>query len=128
MVDAGVRVFSDDGNCVPTARLLRNALTYVRNTWGNSGDAIALGEVNKFRKDVVAPAPSPFETGHGRTGQQANAALRARRNERLQMPGVANLRQFREPIRRRSSTAHRWNSSRGRRAGRRTERPGSQGT
>jgi len=30
MVDAGVRVFSDDGNCVPTARLLRNALTYVR--------------------------------------------------------------------------------------------------
>jgi dihydroorotase len=30
MVDAGVRVFSDDGNCVPTARLLRNALTYVK--------------------------------------------------------------------------------------------------
>jgi dihydroorotase len=30
MVEAGVRVFSDDGHCVPTARLLRNALTYVR--------------------------------------------------------------------------------------------------
>jgi dihydroorotase len=30
MVDAGVRVFSDDGNCVPNARLLRNALTYAR--------------------------------------------------------------------------------------------------
>jgi dihydroorotase len=30
MVEAGVRVFSDDGNCVPTARMLRNALTYVR--------------------------------------------------------------------------------------------------
>jgi dihydroorotase len=30
MVDAGVRVFSDDGNAVPTARLLRNALTYAR--------------------------------------------------------------------------------------------------
>ncbi len=30
MVQAGVRVFSDDGNCVPTARMLRNALTYVR--------------------------------------------------------------------------------------------------
>ena len=28
MVDAGVRVFSDDGHAVPTARLLRNALVY----------------------------------------------------------------------------------------------------
>ena len=30
MVEAGVRVFSDDGRCVPTARVLRNALTYAR--------------------------------------------------------------------------------------------------
>jgi len=30
MVDAGVRVFSDDGRSVPTARLLRNALTYAK--------------------------------------------------------------------------------------------------
>ena len=30
MVDAGVRVFSDDGRCVPTARLLRNALVYAK--------------------------------------------------------------------------------------------------
>jgi dihydroorotase len=30
MVAAGVRVFSDDGRCVPTARVLRNALTYAR--------------------------------------------------------------------------------------------------
>ena len=30
MVAAGVRVFSDDGHCVPTARTLRNALTYAR--------------------------------------------------------------------------------------------------
>lgn len=30
MVQAGVRVFSDDGNCVPTARTLRNALTYAK--------------------------------------------------------------------------------------------------
>jgi len=30
MVAAGVRVFSDDGRCVPTARILRNALTYAR--------------------------------------------------------------------------------------------------
>lgn len=28
MVAAGVRVFSDDGRCVPTARTVRNALTY----------------------------------------------------------------------------------------------------
>lgn len=30
MVAAGVRVFSDDGNYVPTARILRNALTYAK--------------------------------------------------------------------------------------------------
>ncbi len=30
MVAAGVRVFSDDGRAVPTARMLRNALTYAR--------------------------------------------------------------------------------------------------
>jgi dihydroorotase len=30
MYEAGVRVFSDDGRCVPTARVLRNALTYLR--------------------------------------------------------------------------------------------------
>ena len=30
MVESGVRVFSDDGRSVPTARLLRNALTYVK--------------------------------------------------------------------------------------------------
>jgi dihydroorotase len=30
MVDAGVRIFSDDGRSVPTARLLRNALTYAK--------------------------------------------------------------------------------------------------
>jgi dihydroorotase len=30
MVEAGVRVFSDDGRCVPTARMLRNALVYAK--------------------------------------------------------------------------------------------------
>ena len=30
MFEAGVRLFSDDGRCVPDARVLRNALTYVR--------------------------------------------------------------------------------------------------
>ena len=30
MVEAGVRVFSDDGNCVPSARVLRNAMIYAK--------------------------------------------------------------------------------------------------
>lgn len=30
MVEAGVRMFSDDGRCVPNARMLRNVLTYAR--------------------------------------------------------------------------------------------------
>jgi len=30
MVEAGVRVFSDDGHCVPSARVLRNALEYAK--------------------------------------------------------------------------------------------------
>jgi dihydroorotase len=30
MVGAGVRMFSDDGRCVPTSRVLRNALTYAK--------------------------------------------------------------------------------------------------
>jgi dihydroorotase len=30
MVAAGVRIFSDDGHCVPNARILRNALTYAK--------------------------------------------------------------------------------------------------
>jgi dihydroorotase len=30
MVEAGVHMFSDDGRCVPTARLLRNALVYAK--------------------------------------------------------------------------------------------------
>jgi nitrite reductase (NO-forming) len=44
-----------------TDEQVANVLTYVRNTWGNSGDATAVEEVSKFRKDVVAPAPSAFE-------------------------------------------------------------------
>ncbi len=34
MAEAGVRLFSDDGRCVPTARTLRNALTYARTFEG----------------------------------------------------------------------------------------------
>ena len=39
MVDAGVRIFSDDGRCVPTARLLRNVLVY-----GKAFDDIVIAE------------------------------------------------------------------------------------
>jgi dihydroorotase len=39
MVQAGVRVFSDDGRCVPSARLLRNALVY-----GKAFDDIVIAE------------------------------------------------------------------------------------
>jgi dihydroorotase len=39
MVEAGVRVFSDDGRCVPTARLLRNALVY-----GKAFDEVVFAE------------------------------------------------------------------------------------
>lgn len=34
-------------------------LTYSRNSWGNSGSAVAVEEVGKLRKDIAAPAPSP---------------------------------------------------------------------
>jgi dihydroorotase len=40
MVEAGVRLFSDDGTSVPTARLLRNALVYVQAF----GDDVVLAE------------------------------------------------------------------------------------
>jgi nitrite reductase (NO-forming) len=40
---------------------IANVLTYVRNTWGNSGDAVATEEVTKLRRDAAAPAPNPYE-------------------------------------------------------------------
>ena len=40
MVEAGVRVFTDDGRCVPTARVLRNALSYAQGV--RRGDRRAL--------------------------------------------------------------------------------------
>ncbi len=58
MVEAGVRVFSDDGNCVPTARMLRNALTYAK----------------AFPQEVViadhCEDPSLVEDGHMHEGVQ----------------------------------------------------------
>jgi nitrite reductase (NO-forming) len=34
---------------------IANVLTYVRNTWGNSGDAVTVEEVAKIRKEAPAP-------------------------------------------------------------------------
>ena len=61
MVEAGVRVFSDDGNCVPTARMLRNALVYAK----------------AFPPEVViadhCEDPSLVEGGHMHEGAHASA-------------------------------------------------------
>jgi dihydroorotase len=56
MVEAGVRMFSDDGRAIPTARLLRNALRYVKAF----GDDVVLAE--------HAEDPSLVEGGHMHEG------------------------------------------------------------
>ena len=38
-----------------TDEQVANVLTYVRNTWGNSGDAVTPEEVAKVRKDAPVP-------------------------------------------------------------------------
>jgi nitrite reductase (NO-forming) len=40
-----------------------NVLTYVRNSWGNSGEAVSIEEVSKLRKELAptAVAKSEFE-------------------------------------------------------------------
>jgi dihydroorotase len=58
MVDAGVRLFSDDGRCVPSARVLRNALTYVRAFEGvviaeHCEDA-SLGEGGQMHEGLIS--------------------------------------------------------------------------
>ncbi len=56
MVEAGVRIFSDDGRSVPTARLLRNALVYAQAF----GGGVVLAE--------HAEDPSLVEDGHMHEG------------------------------------------------------------
>ena len=38
---------------------IANALTYVRNSFGNSGDAVKVEEVAKLRKELAPPAAGP---------------------------------------------------------------------
>jgi nitrite reductase (NO-forming) len=63
-----IKVNGKDYNAtmVPMAYLsdeqIANVLTYVRNSWGNSGDAITISEVAKIRQESPpAPTKSQFE-------------------------------------------------------------------
>ena len=35
---------------------IANAITYVRNSWGNSGDAVSVAEVRRIRSEAPPPA------------------------------------------------------------------------
>ena len=54
-----------NGIMVPQTALtdeqIANVLTYVRNNWGNSGDAVTPAEVGKLRKEAGTPPPNPYE-------------------------------------------------------------------
>jgi nitrite reductase (NO-forming) len=38
-----------------------NAITYVRNSWGNSGGSVSPEDVKRVRSQVSAPAANPYE-------------------------------------------------------------------
>lgn len=44
-----------------TDEQVANVLTYVRNSFGNSGDSVNIEEVTRVRQQVAPPAPSNFE-------------------------------------------------------------------
>ncbi|MHB8522864.1 MAG: copper-containing nitrite reductase [Limisphaerales bacterium] len=44
-----------------TDEQIANVLTYVRNSWGNSGDAVTVEEVGRMRKEAPPPAANPYE-------------------------------------------------------------------
>jgi len=44
-----------------TDEQIADVLTYVRNNWGNSGDAVTPAEVGKLRKEAGTPPPNPYE-------------------------------------------------------------------
>jgi nitrite reductase (NO-forming) len=44
-----------------TDEQIANVITYVRNSWGNQGDAVSPQEVRKIRGEVSAPAANPYE-------------------------------------------------------------------
>ena len=44
-----------------TDEQIADVLSYVRNSWGNSGDAVTVAEVGKVRKEAGTPPPNPYE-------------------------------------------------------------------
>jgi dihydroorotase len=58
MVEAGVRIFSDDGHSVPNARLLRNAMTYVRAfddvVIAEHCEDVSLGEGGQMHEGLIS--------------------------------------------------------------------------
>ena len=58
MVEAGVRIFSDDGRSVPNARLLRNAMTYVRAfddvVIAEHCEDVSLGEDGQMHEGLIS--------------------------------------------------------------------------
>jgi len=40
---------------------IADVLTYVRNSWGNSGDAVTVAEIGKMRREAGPPPPNPYE-------------------------------------------------------------------
>ena len=44
-----------------TDEQIADVLSYVRNSWGNSGDAVTVAEVGKLRNEVGTPPPNPYE-------------------------------------------------------------------
>jgi nitrite reductase (NO-forming) len=54
-----------NGTMVPLNNLsdyeIANVLTFVRNSWGNTGDAINIQRVRRARNEAPAPAANPYE-------------------------------------------------------------------
>ncbi len=44
-----------------TDEQIADAVTFVRNSWGNSGPAVSSEDVKRVRAQVAAPAPNPYE-------------------------------------------------------------------
>ena len=40
---------------------IANVVTYVRNSWGNTGEPHTAAEVRKIRSEIPAPTANPFE-------------------------------------------------------------------
>ena len=55
----GIQEFKNDRSLSDAQ--IANVLTFVRNSWGNSGEAVATEEVRRIRSESPPPPPNPFE-------------------------------------------------------------------